>query len=86
VNYRPLTWEAVTYAARRIDDLHLVHAHEDQFQRAEAMGVVLDSLGDRSLLIDLTNWLDERGGSADDHQPFMLGVLFGLLIARYHDE
>lgn len=83
---RPLTSEAVEYAARCLDDLHQVHVNESTFERAEAMGVVLDSLGDRTTIVQITRWFDERGGSLEEHQGLLLGVLFGLLIARYHNE
>jgi hypothetical protein len=86
VTKRPLTEEAVEYAARRLDDLHQVHVNETPFERVEAMGVVLDSFGDRSTIVDITRWFDERGGALEEHQALLLGVLFGLLIARYHDE
>jgi hypothetical protein len=86
VTKRPLTEEAVTYAGRRLDDLYRVHANEDNFQRVEAMRVVLDSFGDAQTIVDATDWLDRAGGTPEVHQPFLLGLLFGLLITRYHED
>lgn len=84
----PLTTEAMEYAFRRLDDFHRVHVGSPMDSRQDAVTVLMDSLGwSEDLRADFDEAIDRRASDDLRHKAgIYYGVLFGLLIAQYHDQ